>query len=66
MLDYIFQYVNSVDFHIGAENQRSLRSISKLGAKKIGEQEVTYFGEAAKLNSIFRIVAPALQQRKED
>lgn len=66
MLDYIFQYVNSVDFHIGVENHRSLRSISKLGAKKIGEQQVTYFGEAAKLNAIFRIVAPVHEQRKED
>ena len=55
MLNYIFQFVSQVDFHIGAENHRSLISISRLGAIKIGEQEVTYFGEEPKLNAVFRI-----------
>ena len=55
MLDYIFQFVSQVDFHIGAENHRSLISITRIGAIKIGEQEVTYFGEEPKLNAVFRI-----------
>ena len=59
MLDYIFEFVASVDFHIGAENHRSLISIDRLGAQKIGEQEVTYFGEEPKLNAVFRILSPA-------
>ena len=58
MLNYIFQYVSQVDFHIGAENHRSLISIARIGAKKIGEQEVTYFGEEPKLNAVFRILPP--------
>ena len=58
MLDYIFQFVGQVDFHIGAENHRSLISIARMGAIKIGEQEVTYFGEEPKLNAVFRILPP--------
>lgn len=55
MLDYIFQYVDRVEFHIGAENIRSQKAIDKLGVTKIGEQEVTYFGEESKLNCIYSI-----------
>lgn len=55
MLDYIFQFVSSVDFHIGAENIRSQVSINRLGVTKIGELEVTYFGEEPKLNFIYRL-----------
>lgn len=55
MLDYIFQFVDSVFFHIGAENIRSQIAISRLGAVKVGEQEVTYFGEQPKWNFVYRI-----------
>ena len=55
MLDYIFQNVSIVDFHVGAENIRSQISISRLGIEKIAEQEVTYFGEQPKLNFVYRI-----------
>ena len=55
MLDYIFQFVCIVDFHIGAENIRSQVSINRLGVTKIGELEVTYFGEEPKLNFIYRL-----------
>lgn len=55
MLDYIFQFVDSVFFHIGAENIRSQIAISRLGAVKVGEQEVTYFGEHPKWNFVYRI-----------
>ncbi|WP_431242416.1 GNAT family N-acetyltransferase [Flavobacterium sp. P21] len=34
MLDYAFQFVEKVQFHIGAENFRSQKAIEKLGAKK--------------------------------
>jgi hypothetical protein len=53
MLDYIFQFVSTVYFHIGACNIRSQIAIARLGATKIGEQEVTYFGEQAKLNYVY-------------
>jgi len=39
MLDYAFQFVDSVIFHIGPTNIRSQQAILKLGAKKIGEEE---------------------------
>lgn len=55
MLDYIFQFVSTVHFHIGAENIRSQIAISRLGAAKTGEQEVTYFGELPKLNYVYEL-----------
>lgn len=55
MLNYIFQFVNKVYFHIGAENIRSQIAISRLGAVKVGEQEVNYFGEAPRLNFVYEI-----------
>lgn len=55
MLDYIFAFVSVVDFHIGADNMRSKISISRMGINKIGEQEVTYFGESPKLNFVYQL-----------
>lgn len=55
MLNYIFKYVDKVYFHIGAENIRSQIAIERLGAKKVGQQEVTYFGETPKLNIVYEI-----------
>lgn len=55
MLDYIFQFVETVIFHVGKENIRSQKAMEKLGAKKIGEEEIAYFGEAPKTNVIFEI-----------
>jgi RimJ/RimL family protein N-acetyltransferase len=55
MLDYAFQYVETVYFHIGANNIRSQKAIEKIGAIKISEQEVAYYGEDSKLNYIYKI-----------
>lgn len=55
MLDYAFQFVEHVIFHIGATNIRSQKAIEKLGAKKIREVEVEYYGEESKLNFEYRI-----------
>lgn len=55
MLDYIFQFVSIVHFHIGANNIRSQISLERLGTTKIGEQEVTYFGELPKLNYVYSL-----------
>lgn len=55
MLDYLFQYVSKVLFHIGADNIRSQVSISRLGAEKVGAQQVAYFGENPKLNFVYEI-----------
>jgi N-acetyltransferase len=56
MLDYAFQYVDKVYFHIGAFNIRSQKAIEKIGAIKIDEFEVEYYGEDSKLNYIYQIV----------
>ncbi len=55
MLNHAFQFAEKVIFHIGAENIPSQKSIAKLGAVKIGEQEVQYFGETLKLNFVYEI-----------
>lgn len=55
MLDYVFQFVSKVNFHIGAHNLRSQIALERLGTAKIGEQEVTYFGEQPKLNFIYSL-----------
>ena len=55
MIDYALKYFNSVVFHIGANNIRSQKAIEKLGAKKIGEVEMEYYGEETKLNFVYQI-----------
>lgn len=55
MLDYAFQFVSKVFFHIGVNNIRSQIAIGRLGAEKIAEQVVNYYGEAPKLNFVYEI-----------
>ena len=55
MIQYVFQFVDAVIFHIGANNMRSQKAIERLGAVKTGELEVEYYGEASKLNFVYEI-----------
>ncbi len=55
MLNHAFQWVNTVYFHIGANNIRSQKSIEKLGAIKTRELEVAYAGETVRTNFEYRI-----------
>lgn len=55
MLDYIFPFVSTVHFDIGANNIRSQIAISRLGAVKVEEELVAYYGEAAKPNFTYAI-----------
>ncbi len=55
MLDYIFQFADKVNFHVGKDNIRSQKAMEKLGAKKMDELNVAYFGEPEKLNVVFGI-----------
>lgn len=57
MLDYAFQHVKQVIFHVGAQNLRSRIAMKRLGAELIGEEEVAYFGEPPKKNVVFRLTA---------
>jgi N-acetyltransferase len=58
MLDYAFQYVNSVLFEVGAQNIRSQMAMEKIGGIKVDEIEVEYYGEDSKLNYIYQINNP--------
>ena len=55
MIDHAFHFVNSVIFHVGALNIRSQKAMEKLGAKKINEIEMEYYGEANRLNFVYEI-----------
>jgi RimJ/RimL family protein N-acetyltransferase len=59
MLDYAFQYVNTVKFHIGATNIRSQIAIGRIGAVKTKEVTVAYHGEPDRDNFEYEL-------RKED
>lgn len=45
MLNYAFQFLNNVKFHIGATNIRSQIAIGRIGAVKTREVTVAYHGE---------------------
>lgn len=53
MLNHAFNFVDRVVFHIGAVNIRSQKAIEKLGAVKIDEVQMEYYGEPAKPNFIY-------------
>ncbi|HCA06286.1 GNAT family N-acetyltransferase [Chryseobacterium sp.] len=55
MLDYIFQFVDKVHFHIGKENIRSQTALERIGGQKIGEEEVAYFAEPTRTNFVYEI-----------
>ncbi len=55
MLDHIFQFTGTVYFYIGAVNKRSQIAITRIGAKKIREEETAYYGEAPKLDYVYAI-----------
>ena len=55
LLDYIFQYVSKVYFHVGSGNLRSQIAAGRIGAVKVGEQDVAYFGETPKSNFVYVI-----------
>ena len=55
MLDYAIQFVDKVILHIGATNFRSQKATEKLGAVKISEIEVAYYGEPVKWNFVYQI-----------
>ncbi|TND08381.1 MAG: hypothetical protein FD123_2177 [Bacteroidetes bacterium] len=64
MISHAFQFVDKVLFHIGAVNIRSQKAIERLGAIKIGELEVEYYGEPGKLNYVYRITKESWENRE--
>lgn len=55
MINHVFLYTAYVIFHIGAHNLRSQKAIEKLGALKVAEEEIAYYGEKPTNNFIYRI-----------
>lgn len=55
MLDYIFQFVDKVHFHIGKENFRSQIALERIGGEKIAEEEVAYYAEPTRTNFVYEI-----------
>lgn len=55
MLDYAFRYVSKVYFHVGACNTRSQIAVGRLGARKVAEKEMPYYGELPMLNYIYEL-----------
>jgi N-acetyltransferase len=50
LLEYIFEHVDSVLFHVGASNKRSQLAMQKLGAKENKRLDVAYYGEKDTIN----------------
>jgi RimJ/RimL family protein N-acetyltransferase len=60
MLDYAFLAVDTVIFHIGANNIRSQKAIAKIGGVKFYEEEMTYLGDKKQnLNYFYQITKEA-------
>ncbi|HEY5823108.1 MAG TPA: GNAT family N-acetyltransferase [Cyclobacteriaceae bacterium] len=55
MMNYAFQFVDSIIFEIGAKNIRSQIAMERIGGIKIGEGDVAYSGEQANRNFIYKI-----------
>lgn len=56
MLDYLFQYIDTVHFHVGVVNIRSQKALEKLGAEIIATVEMAYFGEETRSNYLYQII----------
>ncbi len=65
MLDHAFRFVSQVYFHIGAYNIRSQVAIGRLGAEKVEEREVAYYGEGPKLNFIYLLGREKWRERNK-
>jgi RimJ/RimL family protein N-acetyltransferase len=59
MLDYAFQFVDRIIFHVGANNIRSQKAMERLGAVNLGLEEVAYYGEATRTNIVYAIYRDA-------
>ena len=56
MINHVFKYLENVFFEIGSNNIRSQKAIGKLGAIKVGQEEIAYACEpTVNLNYIYTI-----------
>ncbi|MGD9584390.1 MAG: GNAT family N-acetyltransferase [Lysobacterales bacterium] len=55
MLDHAFRFVERVRFEVGLCNRRSQIAMTRLGARRLGEYDLAYQGEASHPNVVFEI-----------
>lgn len=55
MINHAFSFADTIIFFIGADNIRSQKAIEKIGAMKIDERIVPYFGEPERHNFVYEI-----------
>lgn len=65
MLDHAFRFVDRVIFKVGVNNWRSRKAMEKLGGVYIGQEMVSYTGEAQHLNVLFKIDAADWAKRPQ-
>jgi RimJ/RimL family protein N-acetyltransferase len=63
MLNHAFCFVNEVIFHVGANNTRSQKAMEKLGAIKIDEIEMAYYGEPNRFNFVYQVTKEFWEHR---
>ncbi|WP_343693567.1 GNAT family N-acetyltransferase [Chitinophaga sp.] len=61
MLDYIFQFVDTVGFHVGVNNVRSQIAVTRLGAVKAGVMEMDRSYGANTQNFIYHLTRKEYQ-----
>ena len=54
MMDYAFQFFDSILFHVGDKNLRSQKAMEKIGGKKIGEFRRTTPTGSEQINFIYQ------------
>lgn len=64
MLDYIFEQVDNVHFHVGEYNLRSQRAVSKLGAAFLGKHILTIDGVES-LEMLYLLTKDAWLERRK-
>jgi RimJ/RimL family protein N-acetyltransferase len=57
MIKYAFGLVEQIHFYVGAENYRSQKAMEKLGAVKLGELLMPYYGEPDRPNFQYQITS---------
>lgn len=55
MINYAFEYVDEVIFHVGDTNFRSQKAVEKLGALKMSEEARSFSNGPIAINFIYKI-----------
>lgn len=55
MIDYIFQYVDKIYFHIGSTNFRSQKAIAKINAIKTSKDIIVKDGNSSYINYLYEL-----------